>query len=49
MRRRSERKENPRRFVDLTSLLGIATPLGPTHQPLQVNYIKRLAPNGANG
>jgi len=49
MRRRSERKENPRRFVDLTILLGIATPLGPTYQPLQVKYFKRLAPNGANG
>ena len=35
--------------IDLTIPLGIGTPAWPTYIPLQVQYFKRLAPNGANG
>ena len=35
--------------IDLTIPLGIGTPPWPTYIPLQVQYFKRLAPNGANG
>jgi kynurenine formamidase len=34
--------------IDLTIPLGIGTPPWPTYIPLQVQYFKRLAPNGAN-
>jgi arylformamidase len=37
------------RLIDLTIPLGIATPPWPTYEPLQIQYFKRLAPNGANG
>lgn len=37
------------KFIDLTIPLGIGTPPWPTYIPLQVQYFKRLAPNGANG
>jgi kynurenine formamidase len=37
------------KLIDLTVPLGIATPPWPTYIPLQVQYFKRLAPNGANG
>jgi len=37
------------KMIDLTVPLGIATPPWPTYIPLQVQYFKRLAPNGANG
>jgi len=37
------------KLIDLTIPLGIATPAWPTYEPLQVKYVKRLAPNGANG
>ena len=33
----------------MTIPLGIGTPPWPTYVPLQVQYFKRLAPNGANG
>jgi kynurenine formamidase len=35
--------------IDLSIPLGIGTPAWPTYIPLQVQYFKRLAPNGANG
>jgi kynurenine formamidase len=35
--------------IDLTIPLGVGTPPWPTYVPLQVQYFKRLAPNGANG
>ncbi len=35
--------------IDLTIPLGVGTPPWPTYIPLQVQYFKRLAPNGANG
>ena len=37
------------KLIDLTIPLGIGTPPWPTYEPLQVQYFKRLAPNGANG
>jgi arylformamidase len=37
------------KFIDLTIPLGVGTPPWPTYVPLQVQYFKRLAPNGANG
>lgn len=37
------------KLIDLTLPLGIQTPAWPTYIPLQVQYFKRLAPNGANG
>ena len=37
------------KIIDLTIPLGIGTPPWPTYIPLQVQYFKRLAPNGANG
>lgn len=37
------------KVIDLTIPLGIGTPPWPTYIPLQVQYFKRLAPNGANG
>jgi kynurenine formamidase len=37
------------KMIDLTIPLGIGTPPWPTYIPLQVQYFKRLAPNGANG
>jgi arylformamidase len=37
------------KLIDLTIPLGIQTPAWPTYIPLQVQYFKRLAPNGANG
>src|SRR5512138_3946734 len=40
---------NTMKFIDLTVPLGVATPPWPTYEPLQVQYFKRLAPNGANG
>jgi arylformamidase len=35
--------------IDLSIPVGIGTPPWPTYIPLQVQYFKRLAPNGANG
>jgi arylformamidase len=35
--------------IDLSIPLGIGTPAWPTYEPLQMQYFKRLAPNGANG
>jgi arylformamidase len=35
--------------IDLSIPIGIGTPPWPTYVPLQVQYFKRLAPNGANG
>jgi len=35
--------------IDLTIPLGVGTPPWPTYIPLQVQYFKRLPPNGANG
>ena len=37
------------KVIDLSIPLGIGTPPWPTYIPLQVQYFKRLAPNGANG
>ncbi len=37
------------KLIDLTIPLGVATPPWPTYEPLQIKYLKRLAPNGANG
>lgn len=37
------------KFIDLTIPFGIGTPPWPTYVPLQLQYFKRLAPNGANG
>ncbi len=37
------------KFIDLSIPLGVGTPPWPTYIPLQVQYFKRLAPNGANG
>ncbi len=37
------------KFIDLTIPLGVGTPPWPTYVALQVQYFKRLAPNGANG
>ena len=37
------------KVIDLTIPLGVGTPPWPTYIPLQVQYFKRLAPNGANG
>jgi arylformamidase len=37
------------KIIDLSIPLGIGTPPWPTYIPLQVQYFKRLAPNGANG
>jgi len=37
------------KVIDLTIPLGVATPPWPTYVPLQLQYFKRLAPNGANG
>jgi arylformamidase len=37
------------KMIDLTIPLGIGTPPWPTYTALQVQYFKRLVPNGANG
>jgi kynurenine formamidase len=37
------------KIIDLSIPLGVGTPPWPTYIPLQVQYFKRLAPNGANG
>ncbi len=37
------------KLIDLTLPLGVGTPPWPTYVPLQLQYFKRLAPNGANG
>ena len=37
------------KLIDLTIPLGVQTPAWPTYIPLQLQYFKRLAPNGANG
>ncbi len=37
------------KWIDLTIPLGVGTPPWPTYEPLQLKYMKRLAPNGANG
>ncbi|MFW5844037.1 MAG: cyclase family protein, partial [Spirochaetota bacterium] len=37
------------KFIDLTIPVGVGTPPWPTYVALQVQYFKRLAPNGANG
>jgi len=37
------------KVIDLSIPLGVGTPPWPTYIPLQVQYFKRLAPNGANG
>ena len=35
--------------IDLSIPIGVGTPPWPTYEPLQMQYFKRLAPNGANG
>ncbi len=37
------------KIIDLSIPLGVGTPPWPTYIPLQVQYFKRLSPNGANG
>ena len=45
----TEEKVQKVKLIDLTIPLGIATTPWLTYEPLQLEYFKRLAPNGANG